>query len=60
MSPQTVLNDEEKESFHYPTARVQKGHLNEKGFGQHETRRSKMSILDKFHSSLNQLYTGVC
>ena len=40
----------EKESFHYPTARVQKGHLNEKGFGQHETRGSKMSIKWPVHS----------
>ena len=49
----------EKESFHYPTARVQKGHLNEKGFGQRETQGNKINDRDKFHSSLNQLYTGM-
>ena len=51
VSPQKVLNKKKKKSLHYPTA------------SQCETQGSKMSILmirDKFHFSLNQLYTGVC
>ena len=54
-----VLNEEEKEAFHYPTARVQKGHLNEKGFGQHETRGSKMSIKWPVHSQ-SRVCTVLC